>query len=422
MLLCGGGFVRSERGGEGTMAEIMPAHHPGAIHLGMAHVTRISNPISRAAEKISGDLHAFPPFLTTVILLAGAVVVAAILHRVLLRMIPHRLLTRHLTLGAFIDRTRGILFVALAIILLSGVVPAAPLAAVMRAGALHVLSAAFIITLGWAAILAMDVVSEHQVSRHRDIMQNDVMMRRHATQWQVLRRLSHVVIVLLALAAALMVFPAVREYGVSLLASAGAAGIVLGFAARPVLSNLIAGIQLAITQPFRIEDAVVINGQWGWIEEITATYVVVRIWNWQRMVVPLAWLLEQPFQNWTRESSDLIGTVHWNVDYTVPVDILRKKLDEIVRTTPLWDGQVVVLQVVEALPTTIQLRALVSARNSSAAWDLRCYVREKMISFLQQEYPHALPHQRIEVANEPRQPEHSFAGTNESRSRSAGIG
>ncbi|MGH7101297.1 MAG: mechanosensitive ion channel family protein, partial [Acetobacteraceae bacterium] len=135
----------------------------------------------------------------------------------------------------------------------------------------------------------------------------------------------------------------------------------------------------------------------GWVEEITATYIVLRIWNWQRMIVPLAWLLEQPFQNWTRESSELIGSVHLNVDYTVPLEPLRKELDAIVHATPLWNGKVVVLQVVEALPTTIQLRVLISARNSPETWDLRCYVREKLIVFLQEHYPGALPHQRVEI-------------------------
>jgi small-conductance mechanosensitive channel len=183
------------------------------------------------------------------------VAAAAVLHAILVRAIPRRA-----ALDAFVKRTRAILFAALAIALLSSVVPAAPLAADERSAALHALSAAFIVVLGWAAIMAVDLLSEREVSRHRENIQSDAMARKHATQWQVLRRVSHVVVVLLTLAAALMVFPAVRDYGVSLLASAGAAGLVLGFAARPVLSNLIAGIQIAITQPLRIEDAVVING------------------------------------------------------------------------------------------------------------------------------------------------------------------
>ena len=276
--------------------------------------------------------------------------------------------------------------------------PAAPLSAAAMRVATHVLSAMVVILLGWSAILAVDLLAERQLSRHHDNIQNDPMVRRHATQWQVLRRACHVLTIVVTAAAALMAFPGVRSYGVSLLASAGAAGLVLGLAARPMLSNLIAGIQIAITQPLRIEDAVVINGQWGWIEEITSTYVVVRIWNWQRMVVPLAWLLENPFQNWTRDSAELIGEVHWMVDYTAPIDAMRCKLDEIVHASKLWSGKVVVLQVTHALAQTMELRALVSARNSSEAWDLRCLVREQMIAFLQEKYPHALPKQRLEIS------------------------
>jgi len=369
---------------------------------GQADLTALHNPITRAADEVSAVLHAFPPLLTVLILLTGALAPAAILHAILRAILSRasvrRSATRHPVLFAFIERIRGMLFLILAITLLSGVIPAAPLSPLQALIALRLLSAAFIGVLGSTAIMAIDALSEHQISRQSRNIQADAMARKHATQWQVLRRVAHVVIVLVTLAMALMVFPAVRKYGVSLLASAGAAGIVLGLAARPVLSNLIAGIQLAITQPLRIEDAVVINGQWGWIEEITATYIVVRIWNWQRMIVPLAWLLENPFQNWTRNSAELIAEVHWYVDYTVPAEILRRKLDAIVRSTPLWSGKVVVLQVTHALETTIELRALVSARSSGEAWDLRCYVREKMIEFLQTEYPNALPRRRLEIA------------------------
>ncbi len=263
------------------------------------------------------------------------------------------------------------------------------------------LSAAFILLVGWCLIVATDLLTERQLARAGGDIQSDPMARKDATQWQVLRRSSHVLTILITLVAALMAFPGVRAYGVSLLASAGAAGLVLGLAARPMLSNLIAGIQIAITQPLRIEDAVVINGQWGWIEEITATYVLVRIWNWQRVVVPLAWLLENPFQDWTRDSSELIGEVHWHVDYALPVDAACRKLDEIVRSTKLWSGKVVVLQVTHALDNAMELRALVSARNSGEAWDLRCYVREQMIAFLQAEYPHALPKRRLELEAAP---------------------
>jgi small-conductance mechanosensitive channel len=148
----------------------------------------------------------------------------------------------------------------------------------------------------------------------------------------------------------------------------------------------------------KVEDAVVINGEWGWVEDITTTYIVVRIWDWRRLVVPLSWFLEQPFQNWTRESSSLIGSVHLWADYTVPIDSLRQELERIVRASKLWDGNVVVLQVVEATADAIQLRALASARNSGQAWDLRCEIREKMICYLQTHHPKALPRRRFHLA------------------------
>jgi small-conductance mechanosensitive channel len=204
-------------------------------------------------------------------------------------------------------------------------------------------------------------------------------------------------VIIVTVAAALMTFDAVKQYGVSLIASAGAAGIIVGLAARPVLTNLIAGIQLAITQPIRIGDAVIVENEWGWVEEITGTYVVIKVWDWRRLVVPLSYFLEKPFQNWTLQGTDLIGSVFLWVDYTVPVAHVRSKLEEIVRTTKLWSGEVVNLQVVESNEQAVQLRALVSARTSEQAWDLRCEVREKLIVFLQQTYPTALPKQRAEL-------------------------
>ena len=199
---------------------------------------------------------------------------------------------------------------------------------------------------------------------------------------------------IVTIAAALMTFDPVRQYGISLFASAGAAGIILGLAARPVLSNLLAGIQIAMTQPIRVEDQVVVEGESGWIETITSTYVVVRIWDLRRMIVPLTYFIEKPFQNWTYESAAQIGSVFLHVDYTVPVERVRQKLDEIVH-----DEQAVGRQGGRSAGnrhagSMVQLRALVSARNPGQAWDLRCEVREKLIGFLQAEFPDALPRQR----------------------------
>ncbi|HET9147898.1 MAG TPA: mechanosensitive ion channel family protein, partial [Acetobacteraceae bacterium] len=356
-----------------------------------------NSPIGHAARGVTSALVEWPHWFTACVLIIGAIIIAKLIHIVLVRSVPPVVLNRRPILKLLIGRTRTVLFLLIAVILLGGVVPAAPIGLKAEHALLHILSAAFISLIGWSVIIIVDVTTTYKLSHRPDNIQDDVVARRHVTQWEVLRRASHVLTILITVAAALMVFPAVREYGVSLLASAGAAGLVVGLAARPVLSNLLAGIQIAITQPLRVEDAVVINGQWGWIEEITSTYIVLRIWNWQRMIVPLSWLLQNPFQNWTRDSSELIGSVHLHVDYTAPIDALRKKLDEIVHSTKLWSGKVVVLQVTHALPATIELRALVSARNSGEAWDLRCLVREGLIAFLQENYPGALPKQRVEI-------------------------
>jgi small-conductance mechanosensitive channel len=172
-----------------------------------------------------------------------------------------------------------------------------------------------------------------------------------------------------------------------------------------VLSNLLAGIQIAVTQPIRVQDQVIVEGEWGTVETITSTYVVVRIWDLRRMILPLTYFIEKPFQNWTYENTDLLGSVILHVDYTVPVDRLRQRLDQIVHESKLWDGKVAVLQVTDAPANMVELRALVSARNAAQLWDLRCEVREKLIGFLQSEYPRALPHERFEPADGPPCPE-----------------
>jgi len=210
------------------------------------------------------------------------------------------------------------------------------------------------------------------------------------------------VLILATLGAALMTFDAVRHYGVSLFASAGIAGLVAGLAARPVLSNLFAGIQIAMTQPIRIDDGVLVENEYGRIEEITSTYVVICLWDLRRLIVPLTYFIEKPFQNWTREATDLIGAVSLHVDYTAPVERIRQKAIEIAKASPLWDGMLVKLQVTEARESTLELRVIVSARTGGDAFDLRCELRERLVDFLQREIPSALPRVRQEVVAGPR--------------------
>jgi len=209
----------------------------------------------------------------------------------------------------------------------------------------------------------------------------------------VLSRTIDVPLVVLTLSAALMTFPAVRQYGLSLFASAGVAGILAGLAARPVLSNLMAGVQLAMTQPIRLYDTVVVENEHGMVEEITSTYVVVKLWDLRRMIVPLTYFIEKPFQNWTRETSALVGNVMIYVDFAAPVGVIREKFQEILKQSDKWDGKTAALQVTDLKEGTMELRCLMSARSAGQTFELRCEVREKLIDFLQTEHPEALSRQ-----------------------------
>jgi len=217
------------------------------------------------------------------------------------------------------------------------------------------------------------------------------------TQLNILVKILVIAIMLIATATALMMFEGVRQIGTSLLASAGVIGIIVGFAAQRSIATLLAGLQLAFTQPIRIDDVVIVEGEWGQIEEITLTYVVVRIWDLRRLVVPTSYFLEQPFQNWTRTSADLLGSVTFHADYTLPVEAVRAQLYDIVKSHELWDGKVWRLHFIGAGGKTLELRALVSASSSGDAWELRCDIREKLLSYMQREFPECLPRLRTNV-------------------------
>ena len=253
------------------------------------------------------------------------------------------------------------------------------------------LGVTFVVALGWAAAIALDIGVEIYLRRFHTDSEDNLLARKHVTQMRILQRVAKTLLVIVTAATALMTFDSVRQYGVSLFASAGAAGLILGLAARPVLGNLLAGIQIAMTQPIRVEDQVVVEGETGWIETITSTYVVVRLWDLRRFVVPLTYFIEKPFQNWTYEGAAQIGAVLLRVGYAVSVDGLRRKLEEIVRESPLWDGKVARMEVTDMTADTVELRALVSARTPSQTWDLRCEVREKLLEFLQTEAHQASP-------------------------------
>jgi len=259
----------------------------------------------------------------------------------------------------------------------------------------HALQLILIAGCAWLAAGLFRVVGDTVIARHPVTDDGDYSARSVRTQISVMERIVTVAAALIGIAAALMTFPQVRAIGASLLASAGIAGLVVGLAARPVLENLLAGLQLAMTRPVNLGDVVVIDGYWGRIEEITTTYVVMSVWDQRRLVLPFSRIIASPFENWTRRHAQIMGTVYFYTDYSAPIDALRSELERICHDSPDWDGRVCSLLVTDATERTLQLRALISAADSGRAWNLRCLVREKLLVYLQQHHPEALPRTRL---------------------------
>lgn len=260
----------------------------------------------------------------------------------------------------------------------------------------RILSVLTIALSGWFAVRAVLGLIDYFVTVYSIDHADNLEARRMQTQIRLLGRVLIIVISITTVAGVLVSIPGIRNIGVSLFASAGIAGLAIGLAARPALSNLIAGIQIALTQPIRLEDAVVVEGEWGWIEEINMTFVVVRIWDLRRLVLPISYFIEKPFQNWTRTTADILGSVMLYMDYGVPLDEIRAEFGHALRASEYWDGKVEVVHVTDCTEKTMQIRLLMSAGNSSRAWELRCEVRERLISYLQRHHPESLPRIRLE--------------------------
>lgn len=261
----------------------------------------------------------------------------------------------------------------------------------------HLFSLSFIFAIAWLLVNTTMGLRDLLLSRYDVSSQDNLKARAVYTQINVLVKIVVVVIGVIAVATMLMTFEKVRQIGVSLLASAGIAGVVVGFAAQRSLGALLAGIQIALTQPIRIDDVVIVEGEWGRIEEINLTYVVVRIWDLRRLIVPITYFLEKTFQNWTRVSADLLGTVYLYTDYTVPVEEIRKELLQVLKQSADWDGKVWGVQVTNTTDRVVEVRALMSAADSGRAWNLRCEVREKLIDYIRRNYPGSLPRMRAEI-------------------------
>jgi small-conductance mechanosensitive channel len=252
---------------------------------------------------------------------------------------------------------------------------------------------AMVVSLGWFMSGSVYVLEALLLRKYDMSTANNVRARRVHTQLQLFRRLLISFVIVIDIGALLWSFhdPRIWHYGTGLLASAGVASLVLATAAKSTASNILAGLQIALTEPIRLDDVVVVQGEWGRIEEITSAYVVIQIWDLRRMIVPLSYFIENSFQNWTRQSSEIMGTAFLYVDYTISVDALRMQLDKIVHPSKLWDGKVCGLQVTNLTERTMELRCLVSSRNSSENFDLRCVVREEMTAWIQENYPAAFP-------------------------------
>jgi small-conductance mechanosensitive channel len=322
------------------------------------------------------------------------------------RLIEHAL-TRHATrsergwddvLAPVIGSAVRLTLPLLAIILAA---PALEISPELRSVLQQAISMALIGVLVYLLLRLVDAGADLVLSRHPLTVADNIQARGIYTQVTVLRKLAVSVITIFGIASMLMVFDTVRQLGTTILASAGVAGIIIGFAAQKTLGALLAGFQIAMTQPIRVDDVVIVEGEWGRIEEITLTYVVVAIWDQRRLVVPITYFIEKPFQNWTRTGSQILGTVMLYTDYAIPVDAVRAELDRLLQTTQLWDRRVGILQVTESKESTLELRVLVSAQDAGIAFDLRCYLREHLVAWLQREHPDALPRLRVEAVRTP---------------------
>ncbi len=338
-----------------------------------------------------------PGWLAGILVLVASAIAALLAHVVLMAIVRRVVGKRHFFLGALLVRTSAATRLALVVFVMSGALQAAPFDPAAGASIGHLLLIAFILLVGWFAIIAVHLAAETYLRRFQLDTADNLLARKHTTQVRILQRSADTLVFVITLAAALVTFESVRQYGVSLFASAGVVGLAVGLAARPVLSNLIAGVQIAMTQPIRLEDAVIVENEFGWIEEIAAAYVVIRVWDQRRLIVPLSYFIEKPFQNWTRQNPELIGTVDLHLDYAAPIDRIRERLKAIVSSSPLWDRRVANLQVADAKEATIVVRALVSAKSAGALGDLRNEVREKLLAFLRDEHPAALPRHRADV-------------------------
>jgi small-conductance mechanosensitive channel len=330
---------------------------------------------------------------------AGTAIVATAIYALLIRL-GYRLIQRRAIAREFLqqcDRAGGVVVFLLA---LQAVWHASDDSLPWIAALRHINSLCLILALTWAALKAITAIGDVIVSLNPAVDGRHHAARKLETQARFLTRGLTVLVAIIGIAAALMTFPSIRQLGTSLLASAGIGGLIIGFAARPVLSNLLAGLQIALSQPFRIEDVLKFQGEWCWVEEVTTTYVVLRTWDLRRLIVPLQWFIENPFENWTRRPTSLMGTVFMWLDYRMPIPPLRAEFERMLKADDAWDELIGTTQVVDSGEHAMQVRFLMSSNDSIALWHLRCRIREALLDFVQREYPDYLPNVRARLNHE----------------------
>jgi len=360
-----------------------------------------------------------PPWLALGLECALAVVLGLVAHSLLLRLM-RRMASGFIVARTLVDHGRRPMQFLLPLLFIHIAVDDAPATLLLINPLRHLLSIALLATLTVLCIRLVKGAAEAVIGRYPPETAGDPHARSVHTQTRVLSRTLMTLVGMIGAASILMTFPGVRQIGASLLASAGMAGmagLVAGIAARPVLGNLIAGLQIALTEPLRIGDMLIVDGESGRVEELTGSYVVVRLWDERRLIVPLEWFIQNPFQNWTRSSSELLGTVFLWVDYAMPLEPLREELQRVCRAAPEWDDRLCLLQVTDASERAMQLRVLLSASDAAQTWDLRCRVREALLAFIQGAYADCLPRQRASfndtfdhIADAPRAAPAALAG------------
>ncbi|MGB6537916.1 MAG: mechanosensitive ion channel family protein [Xanthobacteraceae bacterium] len=346
---------------------------------------------------LGNSLSFAPAWAVSLVVLVVATAAAWLLHVAIVIALRRLFGDRRPYLRLVIEQTRHPIRVALLLAALAIALPEAPLGGDSKSLIARLLLLGTICLIGWIALTAAHIGAGLYLMRFRVGVPDDLLARKHVTQVRVLMRTADTVIVLVTLGFALMTFSAVRQYGVSLFASAGAAGIIFGLAAQPVLSNLIAGVQLAVTQPIRLEDAVTVQNQYGWIEEINATYVVMRLEDQRRMIVPLNFFIQQPFYNWTRQGAPTIGNITLFLDYAAPVDLIRNKAGELIAAMGKGNARVASVQVTNVSADAIELHIQVDSDSAATTGAVSVDLREQLIAFLQRDHPEALPRRRTEI-------------------------